>query len=233
MKFEYFEFRNFKGISHLRINLDSSNDANVYTLVGLNESGKTTILEAIDYFVYKVDILDGLDMDRFKVNDIHDLIPINKRDNFNDKILVKAGLELEEDDIKKIKFVLKSSKNEWKEISIGTQISYSQEYCFENSKHVPDKNKLTWSYNFQGLKKRAKKWKPLSNDEALEVNPVIKKMIPSILYFPNFLFEFPEKILEIYERVIVRRYSYWMNQRLIYIHQLSLNSSIVLRIYLE
>lgn len=50
MRYTSFEIENFKGIRSLRLDLDSTPKSQVYTLVGLNESGKTTILEAIDYF---------------------------------------------------------------------------------------------------------------------------------------------------------------------------------------
>ena len=44
--------KNFKGINYLEFNLSKSPHNNVYTLVGINESGKTTILEAINFFEY-------------------------------------------------------------------------------------------------------------------------------------------------------------------------------------
>src|SRR6185312_4985532 len=102
MKFTYFEFENFKGIKNQRLDLSKNLNAKVFTLVGLNESGKTTILEAINYFVYNTENLDVLKFETPKASDIDNLIPINKRDNFNGKISIKAGIELEEDDIKLI-----------------------------------------------------------------------------------------------------------------------------------
>ncbi len=53
MKHTYFEVWNFKGIEHIKLDFSSSPNSNIYTLVGLNESGKTTILEAINFFTYK------------------------------------------------------------------------------------------------------------------------------------------------------------------------------------
>ena len=50
MKFKEFKITNFKGINNIVVNLDKSPSANVYTLIGLNESGKTSILEAINFF---------------------------------------------------------------------------------------------------------------------------------------------------------------------------------------
>ena len=46
MKFESIEVKNFKGIKHLKLKF--GNEKRIYTLIGLNESGKSTILEAIN-----------------------------------------------------------------------------------------------------------------------------------------------------------------------------------------
>ena len=53
MKHAYFEVENFKGIEKIRIDLDAHPRSNIYTLVGLNESGKTTILQAINETLYR------------------------------------------------------------------------------------------------------------------------------------------------------------------------------------
>ena len=57
MQFTYFEFINFRGIGKVRLDLNFVPNSTIYTMVGLNESGKTTILEAINYFSYKTDSL--------------------------------------------------------------------------------------------------------------------------------------------------------------------------------
>ena len=192
MKFTYFKFKNFKGIEDQTLSLTQG--ANIFTLVGLNESGKTTILEAINFFTHKVESLDMLGLDSYKIDDIHDLIPINKRDNFNDSISIEAKLELTDHDISEIKKeILKA--NDIIVNDCSKTVTYTQTYYFENSIHQEDKNSFTWLFWAAGKKKRAKKIRSLTNDENLIANTnYIKKNIPSILYFPNFLFEFPEKI---------------------------------------
>lgn len=192
MKFTYFRFKNFKGIKDEIIDLSKNPESNIFTLVGLNESGKTTILEAINFFKYKPENLDALNLKEYEINDIHNLIPINKRDNFNDKIHIEAGIELDEDDILKI-------KKEFLKANIVVtkfekKITYSQVYHFENSKHIISKDQFLWTYDIKGKKKNARVEKLLQNNDALIANEYIKKYLPSILYFPNFLFEFPERI---------------------------------------
>ncbi len=191
MRFEYFTFKNFKGISEQTINLNKNPSKNVFALVGLNESGKTTILEAMNYFTYKSANLKELGIENYSISDIHEIIPINLRDNFNDDIVIEAGLILDDEDIRKI-------KNEFLKYDIilaecGKEISYTQHYSFKNSKYTNEK-KSYWSYSFQGKKKTERKIKKLTNEQALLVFSFITSLIPDILYFPNFLFEFPEKI---------------------------------------
>jgi len=192
MKFTYFKFKNFKGIEDQTLSLTKG--SNIFTLVGLNESGKTTILEAINFFSHKPESLDVLELDSYSIDDIHNLIPINKRDNFNDSITIEAGLDLSEDDIKKIKKVIFDS-NEIVVSECSNKVSYTQTYHFKNSVHQKDKDESLWSFWAKGKKKRAKIERKLTNDQnqAANIN-FIRKNIPSILYFPNFLFEFPEKI---------------------------------------
>lgn len=191
MKFTYFKFENFKGIENQTLKL--TNGANIFTLVGLNESGKTTILEAINFFKYKQESLDVLGLESYSIENIHDLIPINKRDNFNSAITIEAGLELSSDEIDTIK------KNIYKEKEIvvtncSSNVIYTQTYHFENSIHIPAKDKSLWTFGISGKKKRAQKIRQLENEDKLIANKYLIKNIPSILYFPNFLFEFPEKI---------------------------------------
>lgn len=50
MRYESFRIQNFKGIKDTTIQFKSIAGANVFAFVGLNESGKTTVLEAIHSF---------------------------------------------------------------------------------------------------------------------------------------------------------------------------------------
>ena len=192
MKFTYFKFKNFKGIGLQKLDLSKNLDSRVFALVGLNESGKTTVLEAINYFVYKPESLKALELDNYEVEDIHNLIPINKRDNFNDTIEIEAGIELEDDDIEEIRKAFKSNNIILTKYS--KSISYTQIYYFENSIHIIKKNKRVWTYDFKGTKGKSKIENKIGHVQALVANEIIKKRMPSILYFPNFLFEFPERI---------------------------------------
>jgi len=193
MNFTYFKFKNFKGIDNQRLDLSKSAGSNIYTLVGLNESGKTTILEAINFFSHKPESLDVLELDSYSIDDIHDLIPINKRDNFNDSITIEAGIKLSNEDIIQINKTIKS-ENKIIVNECAKEVTYTQNYHFKNSSHEPDKDESFWTFSAKGKTARAKKIRNLTNTELQPAHKYIRKNIPSILYFPNFLFEFPEKI---------------------------------------
>ncbi|MCW8310171.1 AAA family ATPase [Sphingobacterium sp. InxBP1] len=192
MKFTYFKFRNFKGIENETLELSKAPNSDIFTLVGLNESGKTTILEAINYFKHKNEKLDVLELKNYEVEDIHSLIPINKRDNFNDYIGIEAGVILNLED--KIEITQEFRKHDITITKIDDTIRYIQEYHFEKSKHIEEKDKSLWVYTIYGRKGKSKKEQQLKNEDVLKVFNFIRLKIPSILYFPNFLFDFPEKI---------------------------------------
>ena len=50
MRYDSFRIQNFKGIKDTTVQLQSVAGASVFAFVGLNESGKTTVLEAIHSF---------------------------------------------------------------------------------------------------------------------------------------------------------------------------------------
>lgn len=90
MRHKYFEIRNFKGIENVRIDFNAKPNNRVYTLVGLNESGKTTILEAIHFFEFQSQSENPLELHGYAISDVHKLIPISKRSNFNGEISIEG-----------------------------------------------------------------------------------------------------------------------------------------------
>lgn len=50
-KIKSFYIENFKGIEATNISISDRIDTPIITLIGLNESGKTTVLEALSHFV--------------------------------------------------------------------------------------------------------------------------------------------------------------------------------------
>ncbi len=98
MKFIQFRIQNFKGIVDTTIALGSSTPS-VHTLVGLNESGKTTVLEAINLFQPDVDGMHALAQQETPKGGKEQLIPKSKRADFTAEIRIEAKVALDEADI--------------------------------------------------------------------------------------------------------------------------------------
>jgi predicted ATPase len=182
MKYKKFTISNYKGIKNLELDLELQPDHKIYTLVGLNESGKTTILEAINDFEFEV-----------PADQRHLLIPKNAAGGFTGDVLIKADLQFSKQDKEQIeKFVLNKLKA--KEIIISDSISLERKYTFENSN--PTGTGRTYT-NFIQYKKTLKTKQYLSLDEELksELWSFIKsKLFPEIIFYRDFLSKFPEKI---------------------------------------
>ncbi len=193
MEYTYFKIGHFRGIQDLTLDLTTTPKSRIFPLVGLNESGKTTILEAINYFAYKTETLDPINLPGYSIKDIHSLIPISQRSNFNGEVKFEYGLQLDEQDIKQIQdFLVKSRK--FKGVEIGDTIGISHTVKFKNSKHSPSESKVMWIWTHRGKQKGARSFSTITGEDWTELTKFTKGLIPSVLYFPTFLFEFPEKI---------------------------------------
>lgn len=196
MKFTEFKIKNFKGIENVTVNLDKSPDANIYTLVGLNESGKTTILEAINFFNPNDKGLSALELPGATIKDYNILIPISKRDNFNEIISLVVTIKLDSDDLKKINEFTKAN-TPFRQVKRIDKLIYYRYYKFKDSKFQELDSK--WS-GFDGWLKTEPKEDYIHigdktyPEDNLKLAGFCRGLIPSILYFPNFLFDFPSKI---------------------------------------
>jgi predicted ATP-dependent endonuclease of OLD family len=195
MKFVEFKIKNFKGIEDLTFNLDRSPNANIFTLVGLNESGKTTLLEALNIFNPNEENLNSLHSSE-NSKDENSFIPISKRDNFNETISIIVKISVEEEDYEKINKFAKENTN-FKKIQKVNYLIYYRYYSYENSQFVGLEKK--WS-GLNGILKDDLynnyihiSDKEYSKDNS-ELANFVRKLIPSILYYPNFLFDFPSRI---------------------------------------
>ncbi|MCX2454304.1 AAA family ATPase [Pedobacter sp. PLR] len=195
MKYKQFIIKNFKGIEDMTFDLDKSPNANIYTLVGLNESGKTTILEAMNLFSIGNVGLKALKIPGSSVSDYDELIPISKRDNFNGIIKIDVTLTLENEDTAELnKYLFKNT--EFKNIKPTKTLSFHKAFHYKDSKYI--NSKLTWSGLSVCKKSNSKKYTALGDkyhpETNLSLSGICLKLIPNILYFPNFLFDFPAQI---------------------------------------
>lgn len=184
MKYSSFYIKNYKGIKELYLDLNVEPTTNITTLVGLNESGKTTILEAIS----------NLDKE-FSKEELHKLIPKSRKFNFSDTIEIHATLILDKDDEVEI-------KNKCREkglIRIEPIKTFTEKviYEFENSIYQEETSGWEFDFKLKGKKLKQKYFRSYG-DGSVEYefikDFIIKKLLPPIIYYPNFLFDFPSKI---------------------------------------
>ncbi|MFA6459321.1 MAG: AAA family ATPase [Candidatus Paceibacterota bacterium] len=181
MKYTKFTIENYKGIRSLELDLDLMPDHKIYTLIGLNESGKTTILEAVNDFEFEVPLESR-----------HLLIPKSSAGGFTGDVTIKAVLKFTDADKKKVTDFVKS-KTQAKEVIITDTFTFERKYTFANS--VPGESKRAYT-PFVKVKKTVK-GKPTDLEDAVdtEVWTHVKSTIfPEIIFYRDFLSKFPEKI---------------------------------------
>ncbi|MDQ5824041.1 MAG: ATP-binding protein [Chloroflexota bacterium] len=207
MKHKFFEIRNFKGIHSIHLSFEDQPRTNIYTLVGLNESGKTTILEALNFpnFRSESDFLNPLELPEYAARDVHELIPISKRSNFHESIEVEVGYKTEEHDEVAIRKFFRSELNFDLTENIS-QFSITRSYKFEDSKLTKGQPRTIWMIDFvgrslgeAGQKSRTRRLSQIkstgdTSEQWQSAVRFVRSLVPSVLYFPNFLFEFPDKI---------------------------------------
>lgn len=197
MKFVKFKIRNFKGITDAEINLKRG-AGNVFTLIGLNESGKTTFLEAMSFLMEKSDEKQHKDMfgDSFVfLDDPTKLIPLKSFANFNSTISVKGFLSFsdgeKEDIINSLQDFYPGKKFEFN----NDEIIIEKKLEFKDSNL---KNQLySWNMDLKIKNARAKTFKELDDSQEewkKAINLIKERYMPTISYFPSFLFNFPKEI---------------------------------------
>lgn len=193
MEYIGFSFKNFKGIGDLDLVLAPGA---VTTLIGLNESGKTTILEAIFCFSYGAENLDAIDPSMASLREPERWIPIAQRGNFNDSIEIRARVSLSDEDKRLLRKHLK--KDFGLAINqIDSELDIVERYRFENSRYVADKTSRTWGLTLSGTKGSQRKPRTYDHKtpEWQAAIAFLTTMLPRIWYFPNFLFELPDRFM--------------------------------------
>lgn len=185
MKYTKFVIKKFKWIDDLEVNLSKYPIWNIFPIVWLNESWKTTFLEAINFLQRKIE-----------QDDKHKLIHKKDKWSFTWDIEVEAIIELDDDDKKKIETFL---KNKWLDLESkrGRKIKFIKKINFSNWE--PSDNTIITDLFLEPVLKvksssRAKIYNELEESILNELKEDLKIRLPKILYFPDFLFDFPEKI---------------------------------------
>jgi AAA15 family ATPase/GTPase len=192
MLYQSFKIKNFKGIQELKLDFSETPKSPIYLLVGLNESGKTTILEALSFFYDNLSGEKELTLRPKVVNDVHDLIPKSKKDNFKESISLECSFKFDQSDLTKLKkfYIEKNTKI----ATINECFTITTYYDFENSQFKKQRN--VWNISIELRQGRQRNSRRLWDTHPLwtESWQYISSLIPPLIYYPNFLFDFPDRI---------------------------------------
>jgi energy-coupling factor transporter ATP-binding protein EcfA2 len=188
MEYAAFHFRNFKGIKTLDLQLVGP----VTTLIGLNESGKTTILEAIFCFAYGAEDMDPISPGLSSIKTKDNWVPIAERGNFNGSVEIAATLRLNDDDKRAYRAHMRKAFG-LSLAAVPNEIRVTEQTPFANSRATDTKRQ--WGLSVSGQKARQKRRREYGSatPEWLGAVEFFRDRMPRIWYFPNFLFELPER----------------------------------------
>jgi energy-coupling factor transporter ATP-binding protein EcfA2 len=191
MRYKSFEITNFKGIQYAKIDIPTD-EVTALALIGLNESGKTTILQAIYSFSpdeeSKVLFEKGKNPDKPDI----EIIPRDKISSFTGSVVVKATLTIDDEDAKEITSHLSSNGIDIDPESIGKSIYVTNINTYKNGEH--DSYNVTWYVNAKVKRKNQRKYRKWTPEEWPHIWRAFKNRVPDIAYFPTFVFDLPQKI---------------------------------------
>jgi predicted ATPase len=193
------QIENFKGAADVSLSLTGKVSTPVVTLIGLNESGKTTILEGLSYFISKDDAVSKIFEGVHSPSAISALIPIHQKAAFTGNISIVAHVSLTPADIVVVEKAAQEIGIKLKPETATRNFTITQEYTFVDS--VNTQESRLWGFRFEGSfkGKKAKVFDGIGADtpEKTAWRAVVKSIsdrLPRISYFPTFLVDMPSRI---------------------------------------
>jgi len=191
LRYKSFRIQNFKGIKDTTISFENIAGASVFAFVGLNESGKTTVLEAIHSFSPDVATRELVGDESGTTGKFEERVPRHLISTFTGDVSVVAKLSATELEITRIIEKLKIENH-----LLIDRKTFPSEIEFERIQRFKDgdfkNNYLTLKHDLRVKSNRQRSWRYPSSDENVMIRDVFFGYTPDIAYFPTFVFEFPE-----------------------------------------
>lgn len=212
-----FQIKNFKGAEDVSIDLESRSSSPVLTLIGLNESGKSTLLEAISHFVTGDKSIASLFEGSYAQASALSLIPLHRKAAFTGKITVAGTIQLDEQDLESLSNIAKDFKVTLDLESLRKPFQAIRTFSFQDSALEESNN--YWHFILRIKKGRSSTYKSYvrpkksSEEPDLWLNSAryIQSQLEQVAYFPTFLVDMPARIyLKVHENEtpINRHYRY-------------------------
>ncbi|WP_162497489.1 AAA family ATPase [Roseovarius dicentrarchi] len=190
MRYKAFRVRNFKGISDTTVEFGGILGASVFPFVGLNESGKTTVLQAIHTFSPDAATSELLSGEKDVGVPFKERVPRHLISTFTGRVSVTATIEANETDLKAIRAKLSGDGLKVEDIPSVLEIERRQDFKsgdFEGSY-------FTLLTAIKVKTGRQQKFRTPTKDERVMIRDAIYDRTPDIAFFPTFVFDFPSKI---------------------------------------
>jgi len=195
-KINKFIIENFKGIKKVEIDLERKSTSPVLTLIGLNESGKTTILEALSHFITGDRSVSSLFDGPYAKTTGLSLIPMHRKAAYTGKIKVGAKLSLNDQYIEGLQSLAKTYSLVLNPEPLRNPITATRIFSFEDS--TLKKNTNTWSLLLMVKKPRSKNFAEYqqpsgknASDLWLDCVNFIQNRLQQVSYFPTFIVDMP------------------------------------------
>lgn len=192
MRYKSFRIQNFKGIKDTTINVDEFAGASVFAFVGLNESGKTTILQAIHSFSPDDTTSKLLSGEKGVGVPISDRVPRHEISTFTGSVSVTAVVSGSDDDIDNIISHLKDEGIIVDKKNFPRDFAFERTNNFKGGDHISDNFSLETQITVKTGKQR--KFRKPNKEESLTLKNTIYNETPDIAYFPSFVFDFPKSV---------------------------------------
>jgi ABC-type Na+ transport system ATPase subunit NatA len=193
MRYKRFRIRNFKGIQDTEVEFESGAGANVFAFVGLNESGKTTILEALHSFAPDRATSKLVGGDDASGVPYPARVPRHLFSQFSEEVTVTATLSVTSDDWERIVRELDKKELQLRTGTLPEEITMERAQRFHRGDFK--KNFFTLKTDIEVKSPKQKKWRRPSTEEHVMIRDVIFGYVPLIAFFPTFVFNFPKEIL--------------------------------------
>lgn len=194
-----FEIKNYKGIVNTRIELAGRVDSPVVTLIGLNESGKTTILEAISQFVSSDRSVSRLYFFTPANRGKFTFIPASQKGAFTGTVSIGARVELESHELEAIRVVAQDAGYELDVTTLAKSFKIAKEFRFKDN--VPRSVGASLAFALKVKTPSEAEYRDYVqpyDENALnlwdKVAEMVSANIPTVAYFPTFLIHVPEQI---------------------------------------
>lgn len=180
MRYIKFKINNFRGIQELILDLEKQPSCKVITLVGLNESGKTSILQAINFLQHDLPLEER-----------HKLIPKKSKLNFSGSVSVSGYLVVSDEDNKLILKRVKELGMDY--IKPIKEITITREYKYKDSQFKEANN--NWNIRIEIRKSNGGNFEKAEGEDWQKIVAFLRnELLPKILHYSDFLFDFPTKI---------------------------------------